>query len=214
MSAKLFVKASSVDRSFSKQSMESKLGKFEPTGYTSDPIMTYHCAPVDGGDKGKELYVTYQDEMTKIRVERKELLKTRRDSASKVIGEIKARYTRRRQQVSVDPILTKIQKCKIRKSLSAQSKSEIERYYKEMQEKKKVIMKCNITRPWREWLHDQAKAGNNNALEILKQRSANRFLGGNSATCNNGDMSQNAAILTKTQPMRSEGTKRVKGVER
>ena len=214
VSAKLFVKASSVDRSFSKQSMESKLGKFEPTGYTSDPIMTYRCAPVDGGDKGKELYVTYQDEMTKIRVERKELLKTRRDSASKVIGEIKARYTRRRQQVSVDPILTKIQKCKIRKSLSAQSKSEIERYYKEMQEKKKVIMKCNRTRPWREWLHDQAKAGNNNALEILKQRSANRFLGGNSATCNNGDMSQNAAILTKTQPMRSEGTKRVKGVER
>ena len=211
---KLFVKASSVDRSFSKKSLEERFGEFEPATQPADSMMKYQRGAMGLDEKSNALYAIYQVEMTKIRALRKESIRELMEKRSSAIAEIKARYTRRRQQVSLDPLLTRSQKCVIRKSLSAHMKSEIERHYKDMQTEKKAIMEGNVTKSWQKWLHNQAKTGDNNALDALNQRSANRYSGDHSNVCNNEYMSQNAGILSTTQPMRSVEKRRLKGLER
>ena len=214
ISEKLFVKASSVDRSFSKQAMESKLGKFVPATHLRDPVMTYRRASLDRKNKGRELYATYQEQMTKIRIERKEQVRVQMNRRSKALNDIKTRYALRRQKVRLDPILTKARKFEIQKTLSVQMTGEIHRYYGDLQAELKAGKENNTTKSWREWLRDQAKAGNENALEILKQRSSNQFLGDSSNARNNADMSESSGILTTTRPMKSVETKRGKGLER
>ena len=176
VSERLFVKASSVDRSFSKKSMEDRFGKFEPATQNAAPTTKYQRSLIGGDHKENALYAAYQTEMTKIRSDRREQMKSQAVQRSIAITEIKERYAKRRQQVQIDPILTRSQKCVIRKSLSVQMKEEIDRYYKDMQAEKNRIWTRYITKPWREWLHDKAKAGDETALAILKQRPANRPL--------------------------------------
>ena len=215
VSEKLFVKASSVDRSFSKKALEDRLGKFEPATRTVAPIMKYQRGLISGNDKGDVLYAAYQAEMTKIRSDRRGQMKSQLEQQSSAINDIKARYAIRRQQVALDPILTKAKKFQIRRSLSTQLRCEIQRQYKEMQAGKRAIMEGSVTKSWKKWLFDQAKAGNSNALEILKQRSANRSLGDSSNARNNGDMPHSAGILTTTRPMRSvEAGQRTRSLER
>ena len=214
VSDKFFVKASSVDRSFSKKAMEDQLGKFEPATKTVVPIVKYQRGLINGNDKGNVLYAAYQAEMTKIRSGRRELMKSQLEQRSSAITDIKARYAIRRRQVALDPILTKAKKFQIRRSLSTQMRCEIQRQYKDIQAGKRAIMEGNVTKSWQKWLHDQAKTGNNNALDILKQRSANCNFGDRSNAFNNEDMSQNSPVLPTTRPVRSLEKRRGKGLER
>ena len=167
----LFVKASAVDRSFSKQSMESKLGKFEPASHTHTPVVTYQCAPLGGGDKARELYAAYQKQMAKIRAECKEQLKVQMDKRSSGLHEIKARYAARRQQVKLDPILTRARKFEIQKALTAQMKGEILRNFSAIQDERRAVRKSHATTSWREWLRHQAHTGNETAQLILAKMS-------------------------------------------
>ena len=211
VSQNLFVKASAVDRSFSKQSMESKLGKFEPASHTHIPVMTYQCTPFGGGDKAKELYAAYQEQMAKIRAECKEQLKVQMDRRSSGLSEIKARYAGRRQQVRLDSILTRAQKFEIQKALTAQMRGEILHHFNTFQEERRAVRKSLATTPWREWLRHQAHTGNETAQLILAKMVINPPFKGRIPSSGGHDYFARYDELKNNQPRSKEKNK---GVER
>ena len=214
ISEKLFVKASSVDRSFSKKSLEDRFGKFETAIQTVAPIMEYQRGPIGCDDKGKELYAAYQNEMTKIRADRKRSMQEQIDKGAVATRDIRARYARRRQQVRLDYILTRAQKLDIRRSLSAQMKGEIERHYKSMRVERRLILEGNITRSWQKWLQDQAKVGNQSAPELLQARSVNRLRRDSLTGRNDGNIGDSCGILVANQAHKSKERRQTKGFER
>lgn len=163
----LFVKASAVDRSFSRKSLESAFGAFEASRSEVSAKLSYGPNPLVHSKESDGLYQVYcrereeqqakRDVTTQIRKERTEALK-----------EIKERYAARRQEVKLDKVIRKGRKHLVYQALSKQMKGEIDALFKSSAAKGKGDTTKVLG--WRDWLHQQAQKGNEAALGLLRQR--------------------------------------------
>jgi hypothetical protein len=169
---KLFVKASAIDRSFSKGKLEAAFGSFEKSAWSGAPEKVYSPAPVGRDNKASGLF----DEYTKLREkERMEYLKKSSnlssDRAQKLL-EIKERYARRRQEIKRDTLIARGRKREIYRKVSEQMKKELEKLYAAAPESVAEARSGLKTKSWREFAHERASAGDEIALGILRSKRA------------------------------------------
>ena len=168
VSEKLFVKASSIDRSFSKKALEQKFGPLERPARTIHPELKYTQGPIGGSPKSKVLYGSYLSEMDEIRARRRDSMMNQIGIRSKTVEDIKVRYAKRRQEVKLDPIIAKSRKAAINKALSVEMKKELDQCFKISREQRATVGAALTTKPWRDWLVDKANSGDELALEVLR----------------------------------------------
>lgn len=167
---KLFVKASSIDRTFGKKNLEKLLGPFETLGTSVKPSKLYRPKPLKNHDKKNELYEIYESEMSELKAKRSSLLSRDRELVYKQIEEIKKRYAERRQEVRRDSIIAKGRKRVIFEKLSAEMKKEMETVFSNSKTSREHLKEANRLKSWREWTFDRANKGDETALEVLRQK--------------------------------------------
>jgi hypothetical protein len=176
VSEKLFVKASSIDRSFSKKVLEERFGPLERSPQKVHPELQYIQWPIGGSPKSKALYTAYLTEMGEIRARRRDFMMNQIGHRSKSVEEIKARYVKRRQEVKLDPIIAKSRKVSIYRDLSVEMKKELDECFKVSREQRAEVGAALTTKPWRDWLVDKAEGGDELALEVLRQKPKARVV--------------------------------------
>ncbi len=165
---RIFVKASSIDRSFSKVKLESIFGSFERSTFSGPPEKVYRQAPLGRDSKASGLF----DEYTRLRekewseyMEKSGNFST--DRAQK-LSEIKERYARRRQEIKRDTLIAKGRKRNIYRKVSDQMKKELEKLYADTSEARSGAKSELKTKSWREFAYERASAGDEIALGVIR----------------------------------------------
>ncbi len=164
----LYVKASSIDRALSKQSLEKRFGDFEGSQWKGKPEASYQPAPTARTIASEKLYATYllereaaYDKRVEIRLNQKELLKEKLD-------EIKERYAIQRLEVKKDNLIAKGRKRLIYQKLSAHMKEEISEVSTGNKEEIDKSRASVPVKAWKDWIFEEASRGNEFALGVLR----------------------------------------------
>lgn len=164
----LYVKASGIDRSLSKQSLEKRFGTFERSEWKGMPDESYKPVPTAKTIASQKLYETYLSEKSEMYGKRGELGSVQSEKRRADLEEIKKRYALQRLEVKKDTLISKGRKRLIYQKLSAHLKDEIS----ELSEKNKVdvekIKQAAPVKAWKEWVYDEACRGNESALGVLR----------------------------------------------
>lgn len=175
------VKASSVDREFSKSALEKRLGAFDQkTGVKAKPSKTYREKPLSKANVD-DLFRQYKEE--------KELQKSRRQdfflhlaqNRDMEIGRIKEKYAFRRSLIrhSSSGIARRI----LYRMLFRQMKDEIRSVRTDYARRRAVFFEQNKGFAWADWLKHRAAEGDVRVLDALRRRGkdagykGNRFVG-------------------------------------
>ena len=164
----LYVKASGIDRSLSKQSLEKRFGPFERGAWKGMPDESYKPVPTAKTIASQKLYETYLSEKSEMYGKRGELGSVQSEKRRVDLEEIKKRYALQRLEVKKDTLISKGRKRLIYQKLSAHMKDEIS----ELSEKNNVdvekIKQAAPIKAWKEWVYDEACQGNEPALGVLR----------------------------------------------
>jgi Relaxase/Mobilisation nuclease domain len=196
----LGVKASSVDRELSKDKLEQRLGSFQPINeqllatlkvkqrYERSPLTSNTVKPGQPGQNIKqakptklssaELYATYQREMGERTESRNISLLQAKDQHIDQIQRAKANAANKRRWINAltQPGLSK----KLLLGLISKSLQENIKHIKTTyQHNRQRLYRQHARQSWLDWLQTQAKQGNNNALELLRQRHVTNDQRGN-----------------------------------
>ncbi|HEZ9260517.1 TPA: relaxase/mobilization nuclease domain-containing protein, partial [Neisseria gonorrhoeae] len=171
------VKASSVDREFSKSALEKRLGAFDQkTGVKAKPSKTYREKPLSKANVD-DLFRQYKEE--------KELQKSRRQdfflhlaqNRDMEIGRIKEKYAFRRSLIrhSSSGIARRI----LYRMLFRQMKDEIRSVRTDYARRRAVFFEQNKGFAWADWLKHRAAEGDVRALDALRRRGKDAGYKGN-----------------------------------
>ena len=194
------VKASSVGRELSKGNLEQRFGSFQPINeqllatlkvkqrYERSPLTSNAVKPAQQGQNIKqtkpaklssaELYAAYQSEMGERTESRNGSLLKAKEQHQKQIQQVKdnAAHKRRWIKALIQPgINKKLLLGLISKSLQADIK-QINADYKY---KRQRLYRQYTRQSWLDWLQHQARQGDNNALQLLRQRHVTNDQRGN-----------------------------------
>jgi hypothetical protein len=123
---KLFVKASAVDRSLSRQRLEAAFGPFEPAKSEVAATVSYRSRPLSASKDSERLYQLYSAERQQRQERRAGAWAEVKDKRTQQLAEIRERYAARRLEVKLDRLIRKGRKHHIYKALSDQMKAEIQ----------------------------------------------------------------------------------------
>ncbi|HYX35159.1 MAG TPA: TraI/MobA(P) family conjugative relaxase [Oligoflexus sp.] len=170
MGRKLFVKAGSIDPGFTKSKITVLLGPFEKSRFISSPEKVYRATPLGRDHRASLLY----DEYKKIRErewaefqEKSENLS--HDRAQKLL-EIKERYARRRQEIKRDTLIAKGRKREIYRKVSEEMKRELAGLFGDPSTARPGASAGMKSKSWHEFVLDRARAGDEDALGILRSK--------------------------------------------
>lgn len=178
------VKASSVDRAFSKAKLESRFGAFLPMAQRqpgAQPKRRYEKKPLRSSIDTSALYATYRSDQAGLQAVRASEWSKAMKEKNRLIDA--AKRDGRLKRAAIKMIAgTRLEK-KILYVLAGKAlKSEIERvnlhYLKERQE----IFDKHRRRTWVDWLRGQAAAGDAKALKALRARGGAHLLSGDTLT--------------------------------
>lgn len=193
--AGISVKASSVAREFSKASLEKKLGAFEPL---IQPEATRHASThyarqnVRSRIDTSELYASYKYAQQQAMATRaNEWTKAR----SRQVEQIEAAKRKGRLKRATIKLLNMpgIEKKLLYMATSKTLMKEIQAINKDYQQQRQEIYVRYAQCSWTDWLCDEARTGNSEALEALRARPSatglkgNALLGAGNKTDNRGD---------------------------
>lgn len=179
------VKASTVDRSLSKPSLENKFGKFTYSEYVTNenkPKRFYQKKPAyKAGVDTTELYSAYLDERKQYSIQRKGKFKELKDVRDKKIlaAKMSAKFKRAVIKNSSRGFAKKIAYATISFELKKKLK-EINAEYNVNRDSLYLKTKPLI---WNDWLKKEAMNGNELAVEVLQQqnfRKSKQFIQGDS----------------------------------
>lgn len=170
VSKKLFVKASSIDRNFSKKKMEDILGKFEASQWKGLPEKEYRLGPAYRSAKKDKLFADFQESKSLHQKARNSELSRASELRYRNIQEIKELYAERRLEVKRDTIIAKGRKRAIYQKLSLEMKKELDEVFSDAKSRRENMQSGSKSRPWLDWVHDRAKEGDETALEILRYK--------------------------------------------
>lgn len=167
---KLFVKASAVDRAFSKNALEKSLGIFVASATEVKPTKLYEPKPLKIHDKKQALYNEYRNEMIELRKKQNSMLSSDRELVYKKLEDIKKRYALRRLEVKRDGIIAKSRKRSIFDRLSVEMKKEVDTLISNSKKGRAQMREKSQIKPWLEWAHERASNGDETALEVLRRK--------------------------------------------
>ncbi|MEO0004152.1 MAG: hypothetical protein RLZZ22_1844, partial [Pseudomonadota bacterium] len=176
------VKASSVDRMFSKAQLEQRHGPFllvsEPTGPITESSRRYLKQPLALGVDTVELYARYRAEQQQLTASRADALSRARRHKERAFQDCRRAGQLRRAAIRVldtrgigKPLLYAQAHAALQASLKAiqqDYRQERERLYQQFQR-----------RSWADWLKQEALGGNAEALAVLRARQTASGLQGN-----------------------------------
>ena len=194
------VKASSVARDCSKKQLEQRLGSFQPVNeqilatlkvkqrYERSPLTSNAVKPEQQGQNIKqikpiklssaEFYATYQREMGERTESRTISLLKAKDQHKDQIQQAKTNAANKRRWIKAltQPGLSK----KLLLGLVGKSlQADIKQINPEYKHKRQWLYNQHRRQTWLDWLQQQAKQGNNNALKLLRQRHVTNDQRGN-----------------------------------
>lgn len=170
----LFVKASAIDRSFSKQTLEGKLGVFERSLWQGTPEKSYIPAPTGRSEASSGLYSEYLRDKEIREQGRGEIRGKQKQDLQSKLDEIKNRYSERRDEIKRDTLVARGHKRAIYQKLSAHMKAEISEVYSEDKAEREQLREIHGYKPWQEWIYEKANAGDETALGALRAGAKSR----------------------------------------
>ncbi len=201
-----FIRASSVARDLSKQSLERRLGRFEPPGklQATKPTHRYEPKPVRSRMDTRALYERYQQDRLSRTQKRAEAMheartnKARHIDATKRAGQIKRDTIR----LTMKGRITKqLLYAKVSQTLRSDLRQILDRHRRDG-----VAITARYTRlTWADWLRQQALAGDQEALRALRARDAARGLTGDTITAV-GTRLVNAVVGANQDYITKQGT--------
>ncbi len=167
---RIFVKASSIDRGFSKAKLQPTFGPFERSTFVGPPEKIYKPAPVGRDSKASGLFDEYSRLREKEWAEYLEKSGNLSNDRAQKLSEIKARYARRRQEIKRDTLIAKGRKRDIYRKVSEQMKKELQKLYSDTSEARSGVKSELKTKPWREFAYERAGGGDEIALGVLRTK--------------------------------------------
>lgn len=204
-SGETVVKASTVARDLSKAQLEKRLGKFKMPVFRYEgeaKARKYEARPVERLNRSSGLFERYKAEQDKNEIRRNTALRKARAKRDRAISAAKRANKLKRSAIKVSDaknIGKRVLYSQTRKALLAKTKDvqaeykrELEKIYGEMGRK-----------TWADWLKQEAKSGNAEAVEAMRRRRKGRPTSPSSMNSISGevssvDHSSNGHSFTKT----------------
>lgn len=171
----VFVKASTVDRTFSKAKLEAKLGEFKESDFVSDKTRSYQKEPKQTRVDTSDLYARYLKEQASNKTRKTSMLNASKRQKQFEIEMIKRSGRLKRIVISLSDnyLMRKVLYRQASKSLQDNIKKINQKYQSERQ----ALNKNNRRHTWADWLREQAEAGNVEALNALRARKGTNLKG-------------------------------------
>lgn len=173
-SGAITVKASSVDRRLSKAALEKRLGAFIISRSHAEHLDTYRVRPMphnshkESRERLWNTYLSMTSEQEKMRQLELQKLRKARDE------ELRAINFQFRNAI----IKHFVSGALFKRVLYAMERAERKRKMKKIKaayaEKRKALYRATKKITWRDWLNEEAKRGNNEALAVIRARGAVR----------------------------------------
>ena len=201
-----FVRASSVARDLSKVSLERRLGRFEPPGIvqTAKPTRRYEPIPVRSRMDTTALYARYQqDRLARAHGRAVALHKARTNKAQQIDAAKRAGQIKRDtiKLTMSGRITKKLLYAKVSQTLQSDLRQILDRHRRDG-----VAITARYTRlTWADWLRQQARAGDQEALRALRARDAARGLTGDTISAA-GTRRVNAVVGANQDYITKQGT--------
>ncbi|MDD2660666.1 MAG: relaxase/mobilization nuclease domain-containing protein [Methylococcales bacterium] len=173
------VKASSIDRDFSKSKLERRFGVFEPSPFQVDeaPTKQYKAKPMRSRVDTEELYAQYQKEQGSLRALRSKAWTKAKDRKNDLIEAAKKKGRAKRAAVKL--LSGSISKRILYSAISKSVKKEIDSINKQYGSDRQNIYEQHQSQAWADWLRTKASTGNEEALKALRARESSRGVKGN-----------------------------------
>lgn len=189
------VKASSLDRQFSKARLEARLGPFQ-TGFDAggeEPAKRYERKPFRFQSDTTELFERYREQRERDRLgkSREEEWAAARERKNRLIAAAKRKGKFKRSAIkllSCDRFSKRFLFAAVGRTLL----SDIERINREYFKERERIYQKHRRGTWADWLHSEARQGSDEALSALRSRAGAGGLGGNTLTGRRRDKAQRA----------------------
>lgn len=167
---KIFVKASAIDRGFSKAKLESAFGEFESSTFGAKPELIYKPVPIGRSRAVARLYEEYTSLREKEWSEYQKKSENISSERAQKLAEIKARYSKRRQEIKLDTLISNGRKRDIYRKISELMKKEVEQLYTGTLDTRSVAKSVLKTKSWRGFAHERASAGDEVALGVIRSK--------------------------------------------
>jgi Relaxase/Mobilisation nuclease domain/Large polyvalent protein-associated domain 7 len=182
---RLSVKASSVDREFSKQNLEKKFGAFvdEERKHKAKPQKHYVEKPLSKGYDTTELYALYKKHQSSAVDNRIITQAIAKDRKAHLIKSAKLSAKAKREALKLMNISRESKKV-VYKAISNSLIKKINAINTDYRNSNKLIYNRCKKQSWADWLRTQAMAGNQEAVKALRARSYSSNLVYNTITGN------------------------------
>ena len=170
---KLFVKSSTILRAASKKGLEAKLGRFEEAGAkvkAIDAKTKYQKKPLHRDPAKEALYQRYEREKTELKLAKKaamDLLRADRDSSYTIM---RSTFGERSQQIRTAKHLARGGRKRLYQGLAADRQAAFASLREEGGAARKALHSRYQVRSWQDFLIDEALAGDEVALRVLRSR--------------------------------------------
>ncbi|MGK4306571.1 TraI/MobA(P) family conjugative relaxase [Shewanella xiamenensis] len=171
----VFVKASTVDRAFSKAKLEAKFGEFKESDFVGDKNRSYQKEPKKTRVDTSDLYARYLKEQANNKKRKTSMLNASKRRKQFEIEMIKRSGKLKRMVISLSDnyLMRKVLYRQASKSLQDNIKKINQKY----QNERLALNKNNRRHTWADWLREQAEAGNVEALNALRARKGTTLKG-------------------------------------
>lgn len=172
----LAVKASSIAREFSKESLKKRFGPFDTNASSEkmdETAPNYEKRPKMSSADANKLYETYQSAQMDSKEKRAKLMQKALDSKGIKIQQLKDKARMKRmviKNLKTTALNKKIFYSLVAKKLQKDIQSVIRQYSKT----KKEIMKQTQKKVWKDWLRSESEKGNEDALQVLRKYGKKR----------------------------------------
>lgn len=168
---KITVKASSIDRSFSKSNLVKSFGEFEPPSGISNVTIKkrYSKSPLHTDSESKSLFSEFQESMTRREIKRNDALallseeRGERSSALRAIYKTETELIRRSGWSATRKLRFEAAKL--------EHKQRMGELAQEMRERRKAVFAESGRLPWLDWLRKEAESGREDAIKALRARA-------------------------------------------
>ena len=165
----LAIKASSLNRHFSKPALEKRLGAFQPAlAHDHKLVSSYEAKPMPSRIDTQQLWALYQQERLQLTQrhtvlqERAKHKKDRRIESAKKMAQAK--------RMAITPTKGRLAKAVLHHAVSDGLMKEIRSIQQDYQQDRQKIYAKGRQAVWYDWLKAKAFEGNTQALEVLRHR--------------------------------------------
>jgi len=165
------IKASNLDRSFSKRKLEKRFGKFVAQSVDSTqvvaPEFTYAAKPIHQDAERDNLYADF----CRSRDERRKEMAKIKEREDRLYKNLRQRWDKKWQEIKRLPMM-RSDRQEVRRKFDVKKKAELAGFRAVVKEDKDAVRKRYPFTCWNQFLQHQAGQGNESALAMLRSRKS------------------------------------------